>query len=251
MASRPSIQLPDGRRFYLTSNQLYGAARFLRSEIFKQNRYHRPGFELKPDDVVIDIGANMGLFAAWAAPQVPEGRIIAIEPTDSIQCLELNVGEHDWRNVEILRLAVGDSEKDLELWHYPGFNIISHSTRVKPSFVTHALINLIFFNYREKPYKMSVKCQPFDRVMDRLDVAKVDYLKIDCEGSEYDIFQSLAPRQWKRIQKIVLEFHEYRADHRHELLVEKLKEQGFQVSVSKPWFAYNFMRYGEIWAWRQ
>lgn len=228
-----------------------GAAKFLRKEIFKRNRYKRKGFELRPDDVIVDVGANMGMFVAWAVPQVPHGRIIAIEPTGTIECLQMNAEQYGWDNVVALRLAAGHDGEQLELLEYPGFNIITHQVGMKPSPVTHFLINTLFFRYRQKPVTVTVPSKSLGTILDEQDVPCVNYLKIDCEGAEYDILDALTPDHWQRIERIVMEFHEYRPEQRYQKLVDQLKQQGFHVQVRKPFFDYYFMKFGEIWARRQ
>ena len=246
-----TIDLSDGRQFYLTDRCYLGAAQFLRFEIFKRQRYFRKGFELKPSDNIIDIGANMGMFTAWAVPQIPNGKLIAIEPTASVECLELNRKKHGWTNVEVLNLAVGDKKGEMDLWHYPGFNIISHPTSAQPANITYFLINLAYFRFRKKASKITVPCVSFDSVMDGFDVSKVDFLKIDCEGAEYEIFRGLSKHNWKRINKIALEFHEYGEGQSAKILIENLRCEGFEVVIRKPLFEYYLMKYGEIWAWRK
>ena len=93
------IELPNGLTFYLPDARMEGAVSFLVKEIFKRRRYAHPGFEIGPKDTVIDVGANMGLFVLWAAPQAAQGRLIAVEPTGVIDCLRLNVQLNGLKNV--------------------------------------------------------------------------------------------------------------------------------------------------------
>jgi methylase of polypeptide subunit release factors len=79
-------------------------AKYLRWETFKRGQYSHPGFELQVDDTVIDIGANIGMFALWAEPQIPRGRLICIEPNPyALECLRMNVRQNDLRNVTVSR----------------------------------------------------------------------------------------------------------------------------------------------------
>src|SRR5262245_51828356 len=47
--------------------------------VFHKHVYTPPGLELRPEDTVVDIGANIGAFAVYAA-QRTRGRVLAIEP---------------------------------------------------------------------------------------------------------------------------------------------------------------------------
>ena len=244
------IPLPNGLAFYVTSRQMLGAARFLCKEIFRRHRYSRPGFEIRPEDTVVDIGANMGMFALWAAPQAPRGRIVAVEPMRVIDCLDLNVRLNHLDNVTPIQAAVGRDGDELEFVDYPGFNIITHQLGVRPARITQLLIRLLFFRYRALPVHVKAPCVSLGRIIDELGLQSIDYLKIDCEGGEYEILRNLDPKHWKRIQRIAMEFHELQPGQRHGELVSLLESQGFEVEVCKPFFDYHFMKYGEIWARR-
>ncbi len=243
-------RLPNGLKLRFPP-QMQGAASFLIREIFVRQRYRRPGFAIQPTDTVIDVGANMGLFALWAAPQAFAGRVIAIEPTDVIATLEHAVHINRLAHIETVRAAIGREGDELELVYYPGFNIVSHQSQWRPAILTRALVRLLYGRYDVRPVRMTATCRSLGAILDAYEVDKVDFLKIDCEGAEYDLLNDLTPRDWRRIERIALEFHELHPDHRHENLVELLRDRGFQVEVHKPWFDYYCLKYGEIWAWRE
>ena len=54
-----------------------------------------------------------------------------------------------------------------------------------------------------------------------------------------------------RIERIAMEFHEYRKDQKHLELVEILRKQGFETEVKKTFVEYNLMGFGTLWAWRR
>jgi FkbM family methyltransferase len=244
-----AVDLPNGLEFRCSS-QMRGAAEFLVKEIFRRRRYHRPGFEIRPDDTVVDIGANMGIFSLWAAPQAARGRVIAVEPTGVVETLELSTRLNRLTNIETVRAAVGADGDTLELIHYPGFNIVSHQPQWRPTAVTRALVRLLYGRYDVAPVRVSVPCVSLGTILDTRDVEKVNFLKVDCEGAEYDMLRTLDGRHWDRIERIAMEFHELHAGHDHRELVDLLRRRGFEVTVRKPWFDYYCMKFGEIWAWR-
>jgi FkbM family methyltransferase len=245
-----TISLSDSVTFHVSTRQMLKAARFLKKEIFRKRRYHRDGFEIRPNDTIIDIGANMGMFTMWAAPQAPKGRVVAIEPMNVIDCLDVNVRLNEIKNVTTVNAAVGRDGDVLEFLDYPSFNIITHQVGVRPAMITRFLIRLLLFGRRVEPVPVRAPCVSLGTVMDELDLEVVDYLKIDCEGGEYEIFRTLADEHWGRIRRIAMEFHELQPGHRHNELVELLEAQGFEVEIRKPFFDYHFMKFGELWARR-
>jgi FkbM family methyltransferase len=227
-----------------------GAAAFLVREIFRHQRYYRAGFGIRATDTVVDIGANMGMFTLWAAPQAKLGRVIAVEPTGVMDTLEQNVKLNRIDNIQTVRTAVGQDGAQLELMYYPGFNIVSHQPQWKPAAVTRALVRLLYGQFDVAPIRMTTPCMSLGNILDSCSVDIVNFLKIDCEGAEYDMLRSLPAPQWERIERIAMEFHELHPGHKHGELVALLRKQGFEVMVRKPWFDYYCMKFGEIWAWR-
>src|SRR5438876_1220346 len=73
------------------------------------------------------------------------------------------------------------------------------------------------------------------RILDENGVDRVNYLKCDCEGGEYEIFRSLDDATFARIDKIAMEFHEYSPEQNRQELIDILQKHGFKVQVEKSW----------------
>jgi hypothetical protein len=61
-------------------------------------------------------------------------------------------------------------------------------------------------------------------------ISKINFLKIDCEGSEYGIFENFSEDFLKIIDKIIMEYH-LNTDGRLVKMIEKLQNNGFTVKV--------------------
>jgi len=72
---------------------------------------------LRPGDVMIDAGANIGLFTVLAAARVgPHGHVIACEPaTATMQLLRENVARNDFGWVELREVALAEEPGRLEM----------------------------------------------------------------------------------------------------------------------------------------
>jgi FkbM family methyltransferase len=245
------IALPNGLSFRLPSRAMRGAAQYVIKEIFRGGRYSRPGFEIKPDYNVVDIGANMGLFALWAAPQANRGRVLAIEPTSIIDCLVGNIAANGLTNITPIRAAVGVDGEQIELVTYPGFNIVSHHAGWRPAAITRLLIRVIYGKYQQAPVIERAPCISLGKLMEEQGLDRINYLKVDCEGGEYAIFRNLAAEHWRRIDRVAMEFHELGPGQDHRELVSILHDQGFRTSIRKRFLDYYCMKFGELWAWRE
>lgn len=82
-----------------------------------------PGF-VRPKDVVLDIGANIGYYTLLLSHLVgPEGLVVAVEPhPKNFHLLHLNLRLNGVNNVETLQAAVSDKEGDAILFEAEGSN---------------------------------------------------------------------------------------------------------------------------------
>ena len=88
-------------------------------------------------------------------------------------------------------------------------------------------------------------------------IEKIDFLKVDVEGAEFDILFADPDKTLSRTRKIVMEFHEFKNNKRsHHDLVNLLSSHGFKVVVEKAkfpqpsWFGTGIAKIGIIKAWR-
>lgn len=241
------MPLPNGLKLVLQSQQQLGCAKYIIKEIFQHQSYCRPGFELRPTDTVVDLGGNIGLFALWASPQA--ARVVSIEPTKVIGCLEQSLALNGIRNVSVVRCAVSDKPGTLELLEYPGFNAVSHSASFQPARWGQRLINLFYRKEREAPQRVSCPCQTLDDILRTQNVDRVDFLKVDCEGGEYAVFDSISDESLRRISRIALEFHVYNPSHDYHRIVSRLKSAGFDVTVERT-LLDRLVQTGKLWAKR-
>jgi FkbM family methyltransferase len=175
------IQLKDGKIFYIRSF----ATAFIFSEIFIDGVYDVLATTPKQ---IIDIGANTGLFVLRAKQLWPDVSILAFEPEpNNYQALKETIKVNHLNNVEAINAAVSDKNGSLTLFLHPR-NIGGHST------VHHLSANEVI-----------VDAYRLDHFINPLRIQKCDLLKVDCEGGELAIFQSLDASTAKSIETIVYE----------------------------------------------
>lgn len=241
------IPLPNGLKLALRSQQQVGCAEYIIKEIFRSGAYVRRGFELSQTDTVVDIGGNIGVFSLWAAPQV--ARVISIEPTTAIDCLEKSIALNNTENISIVRKAVSDRSGTLELLQYPGFNAVTHLATMTPSFWGQRLIKLFYRKEDEVPQRITCACAPLEEILDAQNVDRVHFLKVDCEGGEYAVFNSISDSTLARITRIGMEYHELSPGMNHQQIVKRLKSAGFDVTVKRT-LLDRLVHTGMIWAKR-
>jgi FkbM family methyltransferase len=180
--------------------------------------------DLKPGATVVDIGANIGAFAVLAATVVgPSGRVVAFEPVSrTFDRLRENLALNRLGNVEACRAAVDAEEGTLTI------RVVGKSAYA----TAHGVGGTV--GGREE----SAPCLTLERVFRDFGLDRVDLLKVDCEGSEYGIFEGLTPELAGRIGQIVMEVHPV-AGKSPDRLHQTLRGLGFEVRRWYPWVAVN------------
>jgi FkbM family methyltransferase len=245
-----SIPLPNGLTFTGTDSAQKVSAKFLSREIFHKRFYDRPGFQGQDGFNVVDIGANMGLFALWMSPQIGSGRICCVEPTSAFETLAENARYNNLTNVHMIRCAAGAPDSTLEILEYPEFNGVNHSAVFTPAPWGQFFIRLLHRRKTLPPVRTSHPCRDLASILDEVSFEKVDLLKIDCEGGEYEILDATTDLVLSRIDRVCMEFHELHPSHDHRKLAERLNGCGFDVTIERPWFERIFQKTGTIWAIR-
>ncbi len=178
---------------------------FLVGDIFLREEY--PLTKLKGvfgQAVVLDIGANVGLFAIYARLNIPNSTVHSFEPSGILRkAFEINTAP--FTNIHLHPVALSDHDGEQILF----FN--AHKTgqsSLKPGHepVGQALVN------------ETVRVRDAGKALDDLRLESVDILKVDTEGSEIEILKSLGSRL-DRVKHLYLEYHS-QADREeiHELL---------------------------------
>lgn len=183
------------------------------------------GVVLNPGDTVVDIGANIGAFAVLAGSIVgPAGRVIAIEPMpDTFKRLQENLSLNGLTHVIPVGAAVDSRAGELTI-HAVAKSALASAHMSGPGLSGGASV--------------TVPCITLDAVFATHQLDYVHLLKIDCEGSEYGIFETLTPALAARIGQIAMEVHPVDGKNTQRL-AEQLGDFGFEVICGYTWFAIN------------
>ncbi len=239
-----SLTLSNGLAFHGTDCRQRAAARFLIHEIFKRRFYERIGFEINPGDTIVDVGANMGIYALWAAPYVAHGRIFCIEPSQVIETLTYNLERNDIKCVTPIQCALGSKNGEMELVTYPDFNITNHQAGYTPAAWGQVGINFLLGRRAAKPQTVLIPSRTLESILDEHSLDTVDLLKVDCEGAEYEILESTSAKTLARVRKICVEFHRFHPSHDYHRLADWLRTAGFAIQTERTFVDRWFLKTG-------
>lgn len=135
---------------------------FIYWEIFQHKIYDR-WRSVKPGDIVVDIGASCGPFSFTAALNGAK-KIYLVEPSknlikSAIQNMSDFMINHDDR-FTFINYAISNTNNT---------DLMTNGTRVYGSNETY-------------------NTETFARIIKQYNITNIDFLKIDCEGGEYDVF---------------------------------------------------------------
>jgi len=148
--------------------------------------------EIKPFMVVIDAGANMGLYSLVISRLVGDlGRVYAFEPSDrDYGRLVRNIKLNRIRNVIPYRWALFDSDTTLEL-------LIAEDN--------HTGHNTIGKQFGAKEVRLKRKERIKTMTVDGLNLNSLDFMKIDVEGAELHVLKGAIETIQRRHPTILIE----------------------------------------------
>ena len=225
------------------TDPLERTTQYIYDEIFVGRTYEHPHIKLSERPVIIDVGANIGLFAIWAAREYRPATILAYEASPTThECLIENVACHvDSKVTDIIcvnRAVSREAGRDLVL-HQPPW-VAGLSTILDGA----TLPWIDDLRAKGELYTHTVRSTTISHEMARHGLATVDFLKIDVEGHFMEVLEGIAPADMAKVRNIVLEA-EYAETlgHSGDSLCAMLRDRGFTVEAQD---AAQIM----IYAWR-
>ena len=196
------------------------------NEIITDNCYKLNDIHVK-DKFVIDIGANIGVFSLLAASMGAK-KVFSVEPIGyTFNELCSNINKSKLRNI------------------FPMKNVVSN---VANEFINISLQNDIGHNslYLSSGITETVHTTTLSDILSKCDSDDV-FLKIDCEGAEYDILLNTSDSDMKKISRIAMELHgdlhpTYKG---FDIMHDKLKSFGFELEHFTQIYAWDINDKGE------
>ncbi len=177
-------------------------------------------YDVHPSDrIVIDAGANIGLFACYAASVAPHARIHAVEPFPRT---------FDRLVDTVRRNALGDRVTchRVALSASAGAQVMSTTAEASQMFHLAGPAETA-----ASPGGVVVHTTTLPALMDAVAAGDhVDLLKMDIEGMEYEVLLSMPVGHLRRIRRVNVEFHQADAGRAAvRALVQHLERGGLSV----------------------
>ncbi len=194
---------------------------YIVSEIWDDHCYDK-SISINPGDVVVDLGANQGIFSLYAAQK--GATVYAVEPDIAnykslLENIEINNFQ---RKIIPFNFAISYVNGNIDLF-VPKSNIDSASGLITTNV---AVCNSFSRLNIDEVEKITVKSYRFSDFLELIDRVNIDLLKIDCEGAELEILSSGDTDDFINIEKITMETH---GGYTEKDLYSMVKLLGFHV----------------------
>lgn len=190
---------------------------------------------IEPGDVVLDIGAHVGVTATCISQRVgPRGRVYAIEPTPHLfETIRSNIASNAIDNIEPHQLAISRTDGSTTFYInelHTGFNSIARSNAE------------LFHGTTRTISSVEVETLSLPSFIDRIG-AFPQLIKIDCQGAEYEIFSgaaALTTVMRPRDLMVYTEFWPQAIENSSAIeatdFLELIAELGFEIIESEDFF---------------
>ncbi len=206
------IDLRDGARFWVRS----ALDIWILKETVIEREYEQASLSLADGWTIVDIGAGLGDFAISVARRFPRSRVYAYEPLpNSFALLQENMKLNAVGNISAFPISVNGHEGMVAM-------------RAPSSEPAHSLT--VPAGTPPDSRSMRVRTISLDQAIERLGPGQCDYLKLDCEGAEYEILFHAHPATLQKIQRLCLEYHDWMTRYTHADLQHFLEHHGFGVT---------------------
>jgi 31-O-methyltransferase len=214
---------------------------FQLAEIAGEQTYLRHGIDVGDQDVVLDVGANVGVAAAFFALECGARRVHCFEPVRPVfEILRRNL--EDVPSCVLHEQGMSRAPGRAQITYYPRAAAMS-GLYADPArdraLVATALRNLgvpsedadARLEGAYTAQTLSCELTTLSSFLREEGLDQVDLLKVDVERAELDVLAGIDEADWPKIVQTVIEVHD--EDGRCTQIARDLRERGFRVTADQ------------------
>jgi FkbM family methyltransferase len=173
---------------------------------------------IKNDKVLVDLGSTIGVFTAYALQQNPNIKSVCVEMNPNFHKVCSDTFKDNPNIIPINAAIYKTSGETVELKSIRG-DFYDLGNTVIPNL------------YHNQDHKLNVNTISLEDVIKQCDIERINLLKVDIEGYEYELFENLSDEILDKIDKILLEFHRAHNPMRRLNLINRLMIKGFKFET--------------------
>jgi FkbM family methyltransferase len=214
---------------------------FQLDEIVGQRTYLRHGIRVEEGDVVLDVGGNVGVAAAFFASDCRAGLVHSFEPVAPLFDL-LRENLRHFPACVAHNYGLSSSAGRASITYYP--NAAAMSGLYADPVEDRRCVRTILINTgiseqdadqrldgRYETKTLSCEMRTLSAVISEESLTQVDLLKLDVEKAEFDVLKGVDEGDWPRIKQVVAEVHDQHG--RRAAISEMLTTRGFSVATEQ------------------
>ena len=191
----------------------------------KKAEYHFP-LEKEPG-VILDIGGHIGTAAIYHTLKYPRAKVFTVEPVpENFQLLQRNIGPYP--NSKAFNFGLGARNgafsvyEDADPSNMGGYSVMADANG-------------------RPPLKLQVQTKEVGEFLQENSLEKLDLIKIDTEGAEFDILTAFPTEVLQRVSWIIGELH----DHKDFDLLAYLS-RWFFIGINKQKIRYRYSSFRAV-----
>lgn len=255
MKEREAVEIPEGfDTTVLPTGQAVAQLNqyetdYLYNEIFVDTVYARHGIDIGDGATVVDVGANMGMFAMFAASRAKNVKVVAVEPSPVMApILAANMNAHVHES-HLVQAGMAEANGEAELTFYPKSSVFStfdpeveteresilaiveNTVRASGNYSEELVAEVVEEFMADRVEAVAQVCElvSLGEVIDRHKLDVIDLLKVDAEKSERGILKGIREEDWSKIRQLIVEVH-WEEPHGIDDVTELLEARGYECT---------------------
>jgi FkbM family methyltransferase len=257
-------KLPDGTPFHCINKM---EMLFCYKEIFTSGAYESSQVKINDGDVILDVGANIGLFLLYASRRCTHCTLYAFEPIPRIfKALSQNTQAFNGHDVHLFCCGLSDRAGEATFTFlrnvtarstmFPEYSPLDDSPSGRerelgfmlqtfkqvpnaplrwalaalPGFARRLLATELV-KYHAKKRRITCQLKTLSQIIDENQLQRIDLLKIDVEGAERDVLRGIRDEHWPLIHQLIVETHPGPGDVLADVR-STLENRGFRAVVA-------------------
>ena len=163
--------------------------------------------QLKPDDIVMELGTGLGLLSTFCASQIGSDRVFTYEANPELK----SIIQHNYAlnkvSPHLENCMLGDEPKEVTFY------------------VSDSIWDSSNIKYKENLRAVQITVKALNKEIKKINPS---FMIIDIEGGEYELFQDI---DFHNVKKLAMELHEFIIGSDKAISIKsKLTEAGFKLN---------------------
>lgn len=218
---------------------------YVYNEIFINKSYDL--LPIKDNMIICDVGANIGLYNLYMNSKAKNLKIFSFEPVPQIyKNLKHNISTsiNNNNNNILINKGLGEVEKNINMNYVKNVSAMSSINNYdKTKLDAHdniyenqgGIFSKIIKKYIEKqlnnPEIVNISITTLSNIIKQYNIKKIDILKIDVEGYEYNVLKGINKNDFNIINNIIVEIENFRNNNKKNI-INILKNNNYKIKIT-------------------